>query len=102
MGDSDLTPEAVQEQMLECRQEMNNRLAAGDATMSELKKDVRKALEMLAELETAMESILAIYKIGEGWVKVTIVIGKIIKWAAAVGAAIAAIMAFLHFGGPPK
>lgn len=101
-NESPLTAEDVQEQMLECRLELNARLEQGDATMEELSAGLAKAITMLSELETAMGVILEIYAAGEGFVKVTIVIAKVLKFFAAVSLACGVIWAALHFGGTPK
>jgi hypothetical protein len=73
---------------------MEERLARGDSRMGAIERDMRDNTE-------ATEEILEIVRMGKGFFKVLGHIGKFVRWALAIGAAVAAIVASIKSGHPP-
>jgi hypothetical protein len=73
---------------------MEERLARGDSRMSAIERDIR-------ENTTSTNRVLEIVVMGEGFFRVMGHIGRILKWALAIGASIAAIIAAWKSGATP-
>jgi len=73
---------------------MEERLARGDSRMSAIERDIR-------ENTTSTNRVLEIVIMGEGFFKVMGKIGIVLKWAFAIGASAAAMIAAIKSGAKP-
>ena len=88
----------VEDDMLECKEQLTKTLGSGSSRMDCLSAQIEEVSATLNMLSERIETLIAIFEAGEKFFKVIGWAGVIIKWIAITGGGLALIYHFVKTG----